>query len=223
MDELFERSIKTLELPRVLALLADHAVSDAAKARALALKPSTDEDEVRALQKETDAARTLIGTNGSPSFYGIRDVETALSRSERGGVLSMTELLRVAAVLRSAREVKNYRNDDSRVTTALDGMFSSLRPNRGFEDRIASSIIDENEMADGASAELADIRRHIRATGAKSRQILQKMISSPSYSKLLQENIITQRDGRFVVPVKAEHKSELPGLVHDVSSSGATL
>ncbi|MEA4814632.1 MAG: endonuclease MutS2 [Oscillospiraceae bacterium] len=223
MDELFERSIKTLELPRVLELLAEQAVSDAAKARALELKPCVDEAEVRELQKETAAARMLIGANGSPSFCAIKDVENALARAERGGTLSMLELLRIAGVMRSAREVKNYRGDGGGENTALDPMFFSLRPNKGFEDRITASILDENEMADGASAELSDIRRHIRATSAKSRQILQKIISSQSYSKLLQENIITQRDGRFVVPVKAEHKSELPGLVHDVSSSGATL
>ncbi len=222
-EELFEKSIRTLELPQVLQLLAEQAVSEAAKARALALSPQTDPEDVARLQQETDAACTLLGLQGSPSFSGVKDVSAALLRAARGGMLNTRELLDIAHLLRAARRVKAYRGEESGRDTVLDTMFGALHGGRFLEEKIFKAIPEENEIADNASAELADIRRHMRAASAKSRQILQKIISSPTYSKALQENLVTQRDGRFVVPVKAEHRSEIPGLVHDVSSSGATV
>ena len=223
MDELFEKSIRTLELPQVLALLADRATSLAAKERALALQPATDAEDVRRLQEETSAACLLLGLQGSPSFAGVKDVSASLLRAERGGMLNTRELLDIAFLLRAARRVKAYRGEESDRDTVLDGMFDALRGGRFLEEKITRAIPEENEIADNASAELADIRRHMRAASAKSRQILQKIVSSANYSRALQENLITQRDGRFVVPVKAEFRSEIPGLVHDVSSSGATV
>lgn len=223
MDELFEKSIRTLELPQVLALLADRATSSAAKERALALQPATDAEDVRRLQEETSAACLLLGLQGSPSFAGVKDVSASLLRAERGGMLNTRELLDIAFLLRAARRVKAYRGEESDRDTVLDGMFDALRGGRFLEEKITRAIPEENEIADNASAELADIRRHMRAASAKSRQILQKIVSSATYSRALQENLITQRDGRFVVPVKAEFRSEIPGLVHDVSSSGATV
>ena len=222
MTELFEKSIRVLELPRVLALLEQKAVSDAAKEKARSLEPSTDIDEVRRLLDETDAAREMILLKGSPSFSGVKDVSEALARAERGGMLNTRELLNIASLLLNARRAKEYPPE--RVeSSALDRMFHSLHGNRYLEEKISTSIIGEDELADSASPELADIRRHKRAAAAKGRQILQKIISSSSYRTVLQEALITQRDGRFVVPVKAECRGELPGLVHDVSSSGATL
>ncbi|MEG0779308.1 MAG: endonuclease MutS2 [Oscillospiraceae bacterium] len=223
MSELFEKSIRTLELPRVLELLSEQAVSQEAKARALAIRPQTEREEVLRLQDQTDAARTLIGLRGSPSFSGVRPVAESLARADRGGALNTTELLRIAGLLTAARRAREYFNDAAKEKTVLDGWFLSLRGNSHLEDAIKSAILDEDTIADSASPALADIRRHMRVSGAKSRQILQKIISSPSYARVLQEAIITQRDGRFVVPVKAECRGELPGLVHDVSSSGATL
>ena len=223
MDELFDKSIRTLELPRVLELLANQATSAAAKERARGLTPLTDAEDVERLQEETGAACALLGLQGSPSFSGVKDVSAALLRAERGGMLNTRELLDIAFLLRAARRVKNYRGDESDRDTVLDSMFHALHGGRFLEDKITRAIPEENEIADNASAELADIRRHMRAAGAKSRQILQKIVSSPTYSKALQETLITQRDGRFVVPVKAEFRGEIPGLVHDVSSSGATL
>ena len=223
MDELFDKSIRTLELPRVLDLLADQATSAAAKERARGLSPLTDAEDVERLQEETGAACLLLGLQGSPSFSGVKDVSAALLRAERGGMLNTRELLDIAFLLRAARRVKDYRGDESDRDTVLDSMFHALHGGRFLEDQITRAIPEENEIADNASAGLADIRRHMRAAGAKSRQILQKIVSSPTYSKALQESLITQRDGRFVVPVKAEFRGEIPGLVHDVSSSGATL
>ena len=223
MTELFEKSIRVLELPQLLERLSQKAVSEAAKERALRLTPSTDADDVRRLQDETDAARALIGLRGSPSFSGVKDVREALARAERGGMLNPRELLTIAGLLTNSRRVREYYEADQGEGSVLDRMFASLHTNRFLEDKITTSILSEDEIADAASPELADIRRHKRAASAKGRQILQKIISSPSYKSTLQEALITQRDGRFVVPVKADHRGDLPGLVHDISASGATL
>ena len=223
MSELFDKSIRTLELPRVLQLLSDQAVSAEAKERALRLRPETETEEVLRLLDQTDAARQMIGLHGSPSFSGVKPVAEALDRADRGGSLNTKELLTIAGLLTAARRAREYFNDEAAEKTAIDHLFLSLHGNRFLEEKINRCIVDEDTIADAASTELADIRRHMRAAQAKSRQILQKIISSPSYAKILQETIITQRDGRFVVPVKAEHKGDMPGLVHDISSTGATL
>lgn len=223
MSDLFDKSIRTLELPRVLELLSEQAVSAEARQRALRLRPETEVEEVLRLLDQTDAARNLIGLRGSPSFSGVKPVAEALDRADRGGALNTQELLTIADLLTAARRAKEYFNDEAAEKTAIDHLFLSLHGNRFLEEKIKRAIPDEDTIADAASTELADIRRHMRAAQAKSRQILQRIISSPSYGKILQETIITQRDGRFVVPVKAEHKGDLPGLVHDISSTGATL
>ena len=223
MSELFDKSIRTLELPAVLELLAAQAISAEAKDRCRRLVPETEAEEVLRLQDQTDAARAMIGLRGSPSFSGVKPVAEALARADRGGSLNTHELLTIAGLLTAARRVREYFNEDAQEKTVIDHLFLSLHGNRYLEDRIKNSILDEDEIADSASPELADIRRHMRQAASKSRQVLQRIISSPSYAKVLQEAIITQRDGRFVVPVKAEHKGDLPGLVHDISSSGATL
>ena len=221
MSELFDKSIRTLELPAVLRMLADQTNSAEAREKALAIVPETDIDFVKRLQDETDAARAMIGVKGSPAFSGIKPVAESLYRADRGGALNTRELLDIAGVLRCARRVREYFSEGE--PTAIDHFFYALRGNHYLEERITTAILDEDEIADNASPELADIRRHKRNAAAKGRQILQKIISSQSYSKVLQEAIITQRDGRFVVPVKAEFRGSMPGLVHDVSSSGATI
>ena len=223
MSELFDKSIHTLELPTVLRMLADQASSGEARERALKTVPQTNLEDVARLQDETDAARAMIGLRGSPAFSGIKPVAESLYRADRGGALNTRELLDIAGVLRCARRVQDYHNGASGERTAIDHLFRSLRGNHHLEERITSAILDEDEIADNASSELADIRRHKRNAAAKGRSILQKIVSSQSYSKVLQEAIITQRDGRFVVPVKAEFRSSMPGLVHDISSSGATI
>ena len=223
MSEMFDKSIRTLELPRVLQLLSERAVSAEAKSRALRIRPETEREEVLRLLDQTDAAQKMIGLHGSPSFSGVKSVAEALDRADRGGSLNTTELLTIGGLLTAARRAKEYFNDEAEDKTAIDHLFLSLHGNRYLEDKIRRCIPDENTIADAASTELADIRRHMRQAQAKSRQILQKIISSPTYAKILQETIITQRDGRFVVPVKAEHKGDLPGLVHDISSTGATV
>lgn len=163
MTELFEKSIRVLELPQLLERLSQKAVSEAAKERALRLTPSTDADDVRRLQDETDAARALIGLRGSPSFSGVKDVREALARAERGGMLNPRELLTIAGLLTNSRRVREYYEADQGEGTVLDRMFDSLHANRFLEDKITTSILSEDEIADAASPELADIRRHKRA------------------------------------------------------------
>ena len=223
MTELYEKSVKTLELPAVLELLSKEAVSIPAKEAVLALRPSDSEYEVKRRLGETSAAKAMMVLKGSPGFGGVRDVRSSLSRANIGGMLNTRELLDIAGVLQSARTVRAYAAGDSSGRSDIDFLFSSLMANKFLEEKITSSIIGEDEIADGASADLTTIRRLIRAAAARVREALQKIISSPAYAKALQEPIITTRSERYVVPVKADHKSSIPGLVHDVSSSGATL
>lgn len=220
---LYEKSLNILELPSVLEMLASEAVSDAAKEAAFALKPSDDKREVLRRLHETTAAKNLMVLRGSPGFSGIKDVSASLMRADRGGMLNTRELLDIAALLRCARSVQGYVGDDKKDKTEIDYLFSSLRSNKYLEEKINTSIVAEEEIADGASSELANIRRHMRIAGDKIRTNLQKIISSPYYQKALQEPIITMRNNRYVVPVKSEFKAQVPGLVHDMSSSGATM
>ena len=223
MSELFDKSIRTLELPAVLEMLSAKAVSEAAREKSRHIMPATERQEVLRLLDETDAAKERLGLYGSPSFSGVKDVSEPLARADRGGMLNTRELLNIAGLLTAARRVYEYDEERKGEATAIDRFFSALHTNKYLEDRIHGAILDEETIADTASAELTDIRRKMRIAASKGRQILQKIISSPSYAKVLQEALITQRDGRFVVPVKAECKGSLPGLVHDISSSGATL
>ena len=219
----FEKSLTTLELPAVLEMLAAEAVGDTAKEQARALKPSTEPAEVRRRQEETTAAKTMMVVRGSPSFSGVKDVRPSLARADLGGALNTRELLDIARVLQCARLVRGYIADDTVGKTPIDHLFYALHANKFLEEKISTSISGEDEIADGASPELANIRRQMRAAAARARDSLQKIISSPGYAKALQEPIITMRQDRYVVPVKAEHKGAIPGLVHDISASGATL
>ena len=219
----FEKSLTTLELPAVLAMLAAEAVSEPAKERARELSPSVNEAEVRRRLEETSAAKTMMVVRGSPSFSGVKDVRASLARADLGGALNTRELLDIARVLQCARLVRGYLADDSVGKTPIDHLFSALHANRFLEEKITGSIVGEDEIADAVSPELATIRRQMRAAAARAREALQKIISSPSYAKVLQEPIITQRADRYVVPVKAECKGAINGLVHDISASGATL
>lgn len=222
MTELFEKSMRTLELPRVLELLAEQALTEEGRERCRALRPLTEPDEVRRRLAETSAAFQLLTLRGTPSFSGVKPVAAALQRADMGGALNTRELLSLAALLRAARSARDYASGEGGVRTCIDHLFASLTANRFLEDKITGSILSEDEIADAASTELAEIRRHIRATSSKVREILNKLISS-SQSRYLQESIITMRSGRYVVPVKSECKNEVPGLVHDVSGSGGTF
>ena len=218
-----EKSLVTLELPAVLEMLAQQAVGDTAKEAALSLSPSGDRAEVKRRLDETTAAKTMMVVRGSPSFSGVKDVRPSLARADLGGALNTRELLDIARVLQCARLVRGYLADDTVGKTSIDHLFYALHANKFLEEKINNSITGEDEIADGASSELASIRRQMRAAAARARDALQKIISSPGYAKALQEPIITMRSDRFVVPVKADHKGAVPGLVHDISASGMTL
>ncbi len=221
--DFYEKSLNILELPAVLDMLAAEAVTEGGKEACLALRPSDNRLDVKTRLSETSAAKEMMVVRGSPSLSGIKDIRPSLSRADLGGSLNTAELLNIARVLQCARLVKGYISDDKVGKTTIDYLFAALHANRFLEEKITGSIVGEDEIADGASSELANIRRKTRAAGARVRDCLQKIISSPSYAKVLQEPIITMRSDRFVVPVKAECKGAIQGLVHDISASGATL
>ena len=221
MSELYDKSLQKLELDRVLSMLAECAGSTEGKEACMRLRPTSDLEDVRLMLEQTTAASDLCTRKGNPGFSDVRDVSASLERADRGGSLQPKELLHIASVLRCARTIKGYVAEDEKKTV-LDPMFQALTPNKYLEDKIFGAILSEEEISDNASHELADIRRHMRIQAGKIRDGLQKIISSPAYSKYLREPIITIRQGRYVVPVKSEFKGEVPGLVHDVSATGST-
>lgn len=221
MSELYEKSLMKLELDQVLELLAECAGSQGGKESCRALRPSSDLEEVQLMLQQTTAASDLCTRKGNPAFSNVCDVSPSLERADRGGSLQPKELLSIGGVLRCARTIKGYVSEDDQATI-LDPLFNALTANKYLEDRIFGAILSEEEIADTASPELSDIRRHMRIQAGKIRDSLQKVISSPAYSKFLREPIITIRQGRYVVPVKSECKNDVPGLVHDVSATGST-
>ncbi len=222
MSELYEKSLLKLELDQVLELLAQCAGSQGGREACLRVRPSSDLEDVELMLQQTTAASDLCTRKGNPVFGDVNDVSASLERADRGGSLQPVELLRIAGVLRCARNIKGYVSEDDKETV-LDVMFKALTPNKYLEDRIFGAILSEEEIADTASPALADIRRHMRIQSGKIRDSLQKVISSPAYSKFLREPIITIRQGRYVVPVKSECRGDVPGLVHDVSATGSTF
>ena len=220
---MLEKSYITLELPAVLEMLAAQAESELGKAAARELQPSANKEEVRRRLTETSDAARLMTLRGSPSFSGAKDIRAALDRARLGGALNTRELLDIAGLARCARLCKAYLAEEKNEKTSIDSLFHALRANKYLEERIYASIPAEDEIADSASSDLADIRRKMRAASARAREALNKILSSPSYAKALQEPIITMRSDRYVLPVRADHKSAVPGLVHDISSSGMTL
>ncbi|MBE6830580.1 MAG: endonuclease MutS2, partial [Ruminococcaceae bacterium] len=223
MEDTMQRHYRALELDKIRKLLAAETACEDAAELALQLTPSVSLSEVQRLLADTDEAFTLMARFGAPSFGGLYNMTNSLRRAEAGGTLNMAELLRVAGVLRTLRGIVDWRSKSAGVKSCLDWRFDSLMPNKYLEDRIYGAILSEEEMSDNASVQLASIRRKIRSASSRVREQLDKMIRSTLYQKYLQDSIITQRSGRFVVPVKAECRSAIPGLVHDTSSSGATV
>ena len=221
MSALYEKSQHKLELDQVLSLLAQCAGSPDGKDACLHIQPSSDLEDVKALLDETTAAVDLCTKKGNPAFGDVTDVSFSLDRADKGGSLQPKELLSIGAVLRCSRTVKSYVSDDEEQSV-LHPYFKMLVANKYLEDRILGAILSEEQIADNASPALSDIRRHIKIQSGKIKDSLQKIISSPAYSKFLREPIITIRQGRYVVPVKSECKNDIPGLVHDVSATGST-
>ncbi len=212
-----------LELPKILDMLAKRATLPDTKAAALNLLPETDINTVDLLLTKTDDAARVISAYGAPSFSGAKNTASTLARATAGATLTMAELLDIGETLRVIRAVKEFYGNSPVQSGILSQSFDRLFPNRYFEDKIFFAIRSEEELNDTASPELAEIRRKIKAAGFNIKDRLEKIVRSASGAKYLQEAIITQRDGRYVVPVKAEYRGEIKGLVHDTSASGATL
>lgn len=214
---------KTLELDLILEKLAAECSCDDAKDLARGLKPAGDMAEVEMLLQQTEDAFSLLARFGGPSFSGLKNVNNSLHRAAAGGSLNPKELLDIAYCLRALRTLDEWRNHSSGVKTSLDFFFEGITSNKYLETKILSCIVSEEEIADKASDTLFDIRKKIRLKENSIREKLDSLIHSSHYQQFLQEAIITQRNGRFVVPVKAECRGNVPGLVHDTSSTGATV
>ncbi len=218
-----DKNHRALELDKILDLVAAETACQDAAELARAIVPAKTAAEARHLLEETDAAFVLMAKFGGPSFRDLKNVANPLRRAQAGGSLGMRELLDVAGTLRAVRALQSWHDKSAGMKTALSDRFSVLAPNKYLEEKIFTCIVSEEEMADAASPALASIRRKIRNASAKARDQLEKLVRSSAHQKHLQESIITQRGGRYVVPVKAEFRGEVPGLVHDTSASGATV
>lgn len=217
------RHHKSLELDKVLELLAQHTSCEDSRFAALNIEPKSELVEAQALMNQTRDAHMLLARFGGPAFGGLINVNNALFRADAGSTLSLRELLNVASVLHVIRTISQWRNTNEGVATVLDIYFNALAPNKFLEDSITTAILSEEEIADNASPTLADIRRKIRTQESKVKEQLGKYTHNSNFSKYLQDNIITMRNGRYVIPVRNEYRGEVPGLVHDTSSSGATV
>ena len=217
------KNYKTLELDLILDQLAGECSCDDAKDLARGLKPSSDISEVELLLQQTEDAFSILARFGGPSFSGLKNVNNPLHRASAGGSLNPKELLDIAYCLRGLRTLDEWHGHSSGVKTSLDFFFEGITANKYLEAKIFSCIISEEEIADKASETLYDIRKKIRSKENSIREKLDSLIHSSHYQQFLQEAIITQRNGRFVVPVKAECRGNVPGLVHDTSSTGATV
>lgn len=223
MDKQIQREAQKLELDRVLSLLANEATMEDAKQLALSLVPTGELMRVKELLQNTDDAYKLTASYAAPSFGSAVNVSSALARAGVGASLSIRELLDIAEVLRIIRSVKGWRADCNGANeSSIEYLFSALNPNKYLEEKITFAIKSEEELNDNASALLSELRRKIASRSSKIREDLERIIRGNT-AKYLQEAIITQRDGRFVVPVKSEHRNEVKGIVHDTSATGSTM
>lgn len=221
-QQLYTKSLHTLEFFKIIEQVKACANSDYARTRIGQLLPRQTLEEVKKAQQETSDARGLVMRRGAPSMYGLKDVTEEVHKASIGATLSPRQLLDVAGLMRISRGLKNYKEEDD-VPTCMDHYFANIAENKRLEDRIYDTILSEEDIADDASPELSDVRRKMRGAGQKVREVLNKIVHSPTYSKALQEPIISMRGDRYVIPVKAECRGQVPGLIHDTSSSGQTI
>ena len=215
--------LKTLELDKIIARAAEGCVCKESREKLLAIEPQCDPDEVRYALEQTDAINSLLIKNGSPRFGGVEGVSQLAARAVKGGVLSMGELLMVAGALRNFQNLVSWYGSSEHDALPTDDLFYALAPQPGLEQQISSAILAPDAMADTASYTLNDLRKKIRATENSIRDRLESMVRNMDTSKYLQESVVSIRNGRYVVPVKSEYRGEVSGIIHDVSSTGATV
>ena len=220
-----EKTLRILEYPKIIEMLTEYAGSVQGKEKCRNLQPSSDLSEILKRQRETSDALARIYKKGNQSFGGVRDIRPALLRLRVGASISMTELLHIASLLETTLRVRNYgkRDPEDENRDCLDAMFSALEPLTPLAHEIRRCILDEETVADDASPGLRSVRRQIKQTNDKVRTQLSAMIASQSVGSKLQDSLVTMRNGRYCLPVKAEYRSQVPGMIHDQSSSGATL
>lgn len=214
---------KSLELDKILTMLSDCAVSEGAKQKALETEPVNSLIKVQKLIEKTDDAYRLIAGFSTPPFFGTKDISAPLSRAASGGMLNYSELLRIGGVLKNVTAVKEWRSHSESISTSIDNLFNNLYENKRLCDKIFTCVRNEEDLNDNASDTLFSLRRKMISISNSIRERLEKVVRSSSYQKFLQDAIVTQRNGRYVVPVKAEYKGEISGLVHDTSSTGSTV
>lgn len=214
---------KKLELDKILELLAEETISDYCREKALKIQPLRDFSEIKTELAKTNDAFTLAAKFGTPHFRKIHDISGSLKRAQSGSMLSFKELLDAAAVLRETAMLCDWFSQCENMENSLSEYFRTLVPIKTLEQRISLSIISEEEMSDAASAELASIRKRIARQGLHIREQLDGMLKNKTTRSYLQDAVVTMRDGRYVVPVRSEHKNDVPGLVHDTSATGQTF
>ncbi|MDO4547846.1 MAG: endonuclease MutS2, partial [Clostridia bacterium] len=218
-----ERNLRVLEYNKILEMLSQRAVSQPGKEAALALTPSGEYESVESMQEQTEEANTVRAYTGQSPIIYFTDVKPHVHKAGAGGTLSPRALLEVAQMLNASRVIRQALTARAEEAPNLSGIASALAVDRSTEEEIFNAILSEDEISDRASPELYDIRRHIRILNDKMRDKLNQMTKNPSLAKYLQDTIITMRNGRYVVPVKAECRQYVDGLVHDQSASGQTL
>lgn len=220
-----EKALRTLEYDKIIQKLTQFAVSPMAKERAAALRPSAELSDIVIWQQETTEATSMVLRKGSPSFGGFREIRPQLKRASMAGILSIAELMAVGEFAYVCRKVKNYAKKENKteVYERLDEYFDLIVPLDKLENEISRCILSETEIADDASAGLRSIRREIKASNEKVKDHLNGVIASAAYRNMLQDFVITIRNDRYCVPVKAEYRSTFPGMIHDQSNTGSTL
>ncbi len=220
-----EKALRTLEYDKIIQKLTHFAVSPMAKERAAALRPSAELSDIVIWQQETTEATSMVLRKGSPSFGGFREIRPQLKRAAMAGILSIAELMAVGEFAYVCRKVKNYAKKENKteVYERLDEYFDLIVPLDKLENEINRCIISETEIADDASAGLRSIRREIKLSNDKVKDHLNGVIASSAYRNMLQDFVITIRNDRYCVPVKAEYRSTFPGMIHDQSNTGSTL
>lgn len=222
-----EKTIKALEYKKIINMILEKAESDLGRTKINEIVPLTDIDEIQHLQNQTEEAFSIILKKGNPPLFGINNILPEIKRAELGGSLTPGGLLRVSDMLRVSRGLKKFfkeiKDNEEHIYPIIESLIENLNINKNIEDEINNAIISENEISDNASRELRNIRRKMTSKNEAVKDKLNSLISSQSQKKYLQDSIVTMREGRYVVPVKQENRGSIPGIVHDMSSSGATV